>query len=294
MPSYYDDAVASIRRLLGYDAPAASPPPAPSRAKGKPGGAARAAVEANDSQRLLEAAQARRIGLMDDPAEAGQDTFRARDAAGPIVAAAGAGAAMGLTGAVADKVKKSYGPPTGMTSTGGAADLAEEYRPAPVVQPTGTEFPPSDPNAEAAFTDQFKRQYTARENKRQAQGAGTYPKPPMDPRAEAERLMKDLNARRMAAKGEVADGRQTEARINDLIAQSNKMRNSQTPQQAQATAAANPQDYHAQARAMLADLNERASRMGGTPPDMQKVLAEVRRLNALGDEQRNARTTARR
>jgi hypothetical protein len=203
----------------------------------------------------------------------------AKTAAGVGVAGA-AGAAM-----LAGGGKKPEPATADITSTDGTAELANESRPAPVVAP--------DEESEKAFTEKFKRQYTERENKRQAQGAGTYPKPAADPRAEAERLMKDLNARRMAASGEVADGAATEARIRKLMEQSNQMRNSQTPQQMQAAAAAAPQDYHAQARAMLADLNDRDSRMGGTPPDMQKVLAEVRRLNALGDEQRNARTTAR-
>jgi hypothetical protein len=308
MASYTDDAVAFIRKYLGYDTPSAPPGNVYTQtpAKGKPGGVA-GAVQANDAANARRAAQARRIGLMEDPADAVNETWNARDAAGPIVAATGAGAAMGLVGHVADNAKQSAGEPfvgTPKSETadewrartrkmsgrdeyaGSTAELANESRPAPVVAPSE--------DSEKAFTEKFKRPYTERENKRQAQGAGTYPKPAADPRAEAEGLMKDLTARRMAAGGEVADGAATEARIRKLMEQSNQMRNSQTPQQMQAAAAAAPQDYHAQARAMLADLNDRASRMGGTPPDMQKVLAEVRRLNALGDEQRNARTTARR
>lgn len=301
-----DDVVASIRRLLGYDTPTPpgsvyTQPPA----KGKPGGAVRGAVQANDAARARQAVQARRIGLMDEPADAVNKTFKARDAAGPIVAATGALAGAGLVGSVADKVKKSYDPPPALDSTGGAADLADESRPVPVVEATAgrsTELPPHDPEAEAKFTDTFKRQYTARENKRREQGAGGYPKPAVppavpapDPREQAYAMVEKLNGMyRQGLQPSSPQAQQMKAQINQLFAAADQQRNSRTPQQAQAAAADSPDDPHAQASAMLADLNARARAMGGTPPDMQKTLAEVRRLQALGDERRNSRTTARR
>lgn len=213
---------------------------------------------------------------------------------GPWKEAAGAVAGAGLVGAAAQTIKNgsvAKAPePEGITSTDGTADLANESRPAPAVAPSEDD--------EKAFTETFKRQYTARENKRKAKGAGTYPKPQQapqqpDPREQAQVLIADLNERRRKAGGEVADAQQTMAKINSLLAQSDKIRNSRTANEAGSYAKSNPNDYHAQASAMIADLNERAKAMGGTPPDMQQTLAEVRRLQALGDQQRNAAQTRR-
>lgn len=299
MPSYIDDAiagagrmgddvVASIRRLLGYDTPDLPPGSAYTQppVKGKPGGAVRGAVQSNDVARARQAAQAQRIGLMSEPAAAIDDTFKARDAAGPIVAATGALAGAGLVGSVADKVKKSYeqpaaAPKPALSSTGGTAELVGESRPAPSVT--------AEPDTAAAESEAVKRNLLRREMQRADAGVGAY-----DPRHQAEVLIKDLNNRRMKAGGEVPEAKQMLAQINDLLSRADTQRNSRSAPQAQAYAQSNPDDYHAKASAMLADLNARAKAMGGTPPDMQQTLAEVRRLQALGDEQRNSRTTARR
>lgn len=314
---YGDDAVAAIRRMLGYAPTQATPlPPASfdnivaevpaatdmslgSPTWGQMSGAAdrNAQVVRGQSGNLRNqpfagiAGQAARAS--NEAARAAiEKTFRNRDLTSSAAAAGAAATGAAGVGVLSNQMKKSAAEadakraPQAMTSTAGTAELANESRPAPAVEPSAED--------EAAFTDTFKRQYTARENKRKAQGAGSYPKPAAaDPRAEAQALMADLNDRRKKAGGEVPDGPQTVARINQLLSMSNQQRNSRSPSEASAYAKSNPTDYHAQAQALIADLNRRATEMGGTPPDMQQTLAEVRRLQALGDQQRNAAQTRR-
>jgi len=285
----YDDVVDSIRGLLGYDAPGAPRPTSydPTPVRGKPGGATRAAVEAQDAARARRAAQARSIGLVDEnPAAAAvNDTFNARDASGPILAAGGALAGAGLVGTVADNVMRpkpvAQPKPGDMDSTGGTAELASESRPVPAVT--------ADDGAEQAFTNKFKRQYTARENKREASGEGGY-----DPRQQAQALIAQLNQKRMAAGAEVPEAPQMMAQINDLLGKANNMANARAPAQSQQRATATPGDPHAQAQLLLAQLNEMRRQAGGEVPQARQIMAEVSRLQAMGDQQRNAQTTARR
>jgi len=186
----------------------------------------------------------------------------AKTAAGVGVAGA-AGAAM-----LAGGGKKPEPATADITSTDGTAELANESRPAPVVAP--------DEESEKQFTETFKRQYLER-----------------DPRQQADRLIADLNERRRKAGGEVPEAPQMLTQINQLLATADERRNSRTPQQVQAAAAGSPNDSHAQASALLADLNARRQRAGGEVPDSQKVLAEVRRLQQKGDGARNARRNSR-
>lgn len=216
-------------------------------------------------------------------------TGRGKPDYGPWKEALGAVTGAGLVGAAAQYVKNdgvAKAPAPEMTSTGGTADLANEARPAPVVAPQEDD--------EQAFTDKFKRQYTAREEKRKAKGLGGYaPQPASDPRSEAQALMADLNERRRKAGGEVADARQTTARINALLSQSNQQRNSRSPSEASAYAKSNPSDYHAQAQAIISQLNEMRRQAGGEVPQARQMMAEASRLQALGDKQRNAAQTRR-
>jgi hypothetical protein len=168
-------------------------------------------------------------------------------------------------------------PPAGLTNTGGTADLVAESRPAPVVDSSGVD--------ESGFADTFKSQYNAREQKRAAGGQGGY-----DPRQQAEMLIGELNSRRQKAGREIPEAPQMMAQINALLAKSNEMRNSRSPQAAAKFAGANPQDPHAQAQSLIAQLNEMRSRAGGEVPQAPQMMAEVRRLQAQGDEMRNART----
>jgi hypothetical protein len=59
-----------------------------------------------------------------------------------------------------------------------------------------------------------------------------------------------------------------------------------TPQQAQGS-----KDPLVQAQALIAQLNEMRKKAGGEVPQAQKIMAEVRRLQAIGDQQRNAAQT---
>lgn len=165
--------------------------------------------------------------------------------------------------------------------------MAPQSRPAPkppAAPPAAPAAAPAGmPAGEAAFTDQFKRQYLAREGKRADAGVGGY-----DPRAQAQMLIEDLNNRRRRAGGEVPEAPQMIAQINELLAKSNQARNARTPQQAQAYSAKTPNDPHARAQALIADLNERRRAAGGEVPDAQRVMAEVSRLQVQGDQMRNS------
>lgn len=211
--------------------------------------------------------------------------------AGTAAGAAAAGAAG--VGALSNAMKKgsvaTAPAPAGVTSTDGTAELVNESRPAPQVEP--------DADAEQAFTEKFKRQYTAREQKREAKGQGGYAnKEPLqtapakaDPREQAHAMIADLNERRRKAWREVPEAPQMMAQINKLLAQADQQTNARAPQQAQAYASSNQSDPHAQASALIAQLNEMRRRAGGEVPQAPQIMAEVRRLQALGDQNRNAR-----
>ncbi len=74
--------------------------------------------------------------------------------------------------------------------------------------------------------------------------------------------------------------------INRLMALSNQRRNAMTPQQAQGSS-----DPHVQAQALIAKLNDMRRQAGGEVPQAQQIMGEVRRLQALGDQRRNAAQT---
>jgi hypothetical protein len=107
-----------------------------------------------------------------------------------------------------------------------------------------------------------------------------------DPREQAQELMAKLNQMRRAAGGEVPEAAQMMSEINRLLALSNQSRNAMTPQQAQGS-----KDPLVQAQALIAQLNEMRKKAGGEVPQAQKIMAEVRRLQAIGDQQRNAAQT---
>jgi hypothetical protein len=131
-----------------------------------------------------------------------------------------------------------------LTSTDGAAELADQSRPVPSV-------PTSD-----------------------------------DPREQAQALIAQLNQMRRQAGGEVPEAPKMMSQINSLLALSDKTRNAMAPQTPQG--AAGP---HMQAQALLAQLNQMRQQAGGEVPQAPQIMAEVRRLQALGDQQRNAAQT---
>jgi len=328
MPGYYDDAVAGIRRLIGGrgdDAARAAKVTAdidPSVVRyldelaSAEQGLVRPPLEAADltlgspTWRAMDKSAGAYDNLLkgrtanlrnQDPGlvrAASQGIQDARNARAAQVAADDLAAQAGKIGAggaaaigasyVASQMAPSAPPAAaktaGVDSTSGTAELANESRPAPVVTP--------DEGAEKKFTETFKKQYTAREDKRRAHGAGSYPKQ-ASPRDQAQALMADLNARRRKAGGEVPEAPQMMKQINDLLAQSHQQMNARSPQQAQAYSQQNPSDYHAQAQALIAQLNDMRRKAGGEVPQAQQIMAEVRRLQALGDQQRNAAQTRR-
>ena len=102
------------------------------------------------------------------------------------------------------------------------------------------------------------------------------------PRDQAQALIAKLNKMRRDAGGEVPEAAQMMQEINRLMALSNQSRNAMTPQQAQGS-----KDPHIQAQALIAQLNQMRQQAGGEVPQAQQIMAEVRRLQAMGDQQRN-------
>jgi hypothetical protein len=102
------------------------------------------------------------------------------------------------------------------------------------------------------------------------------------PRDQAQALIAKLNQMRRDAGGEVPEAQQMMQEINRLMALSNQSRNAMTPQQAQGS-----KDPHIQAQALIAQLNQMRQKAGGEVPQAQQMMAEVRRLQAMGDQQRN-------
>jgi hypothetical protein len=109
---------------------------------------------------------------------------------------------------------------------------------------------------------------------------------PVDPSLQARQLIDDLNARRRAAGGEVPDAPQVMAEVNRLMEMGNQTR--------RATYVAAPQDdagkYFQQAQGMIDQVNQ-MYRQGMTPnsPEVRQMMAEVRRLQQMGDSLRNRR-----
>ena len=102
------------------------------------------------------------------------------------------------------------------------------------------------------------------------------------PRDQAQALIAKLNKMRRDAGGEVPEAQQMMQEINRLMALSNQSRNAMTPKQAQGS-----KDPHIQAQALIAQLNQMRQKAGGEVPQAQQIMAEVRRLQAMGDQQRN-------
>jgi hypothetical protein len=136
-------------------------------------------------------------------------------------------------------------------STDGAADLAAEATPPP-------EMPPEEE-----------------------------PPQPVDYSMQARAVINDLNARRRAAGGEVPEAQAMMAEANRLLEMGNQTR--------RATYVAAPGDdassYFQQAQGLIDQLNA-AYRQGTLTPNSPKareVMAEVRRLQSMGDDLRNRR-----
>jgi hypothetical protein len=145
-------------------------------------------------------------------------------------------------------------PPVQGSST---ADLAAESRPIPSVEPTPDEAP--------------------------AMPEPAAPEMPPDYSFQARELMNQLNAMRRQAGGEVPEAQQMIAEINRLLGMSNQQKNAPGYQPTM------PTDYHGQAQVLIQKLNAMRMEAGGEVPQAQQIMDEVRRLQALGDQMRNAR-----
>lgn len=106
---------------------------------------------------------------------------------------------------------------------------------------------------------------------------------PPDYSFQARELIGRLNAMRRKAGGEVPEAKAMMAEINRLLELANKQKNAPGYEPPM------PTDYHGEAQRLLQKLNARRMEVGGEVPETQQVMAEVRRLQALGDQQRNAR-----
>ena len=118
---------------------------------------------------------------------------------------------------------------------------------------------------------------------------------PLDAREQAHALMKELNMRRRQAGGEIPEAPQMIRQIETLLSQADDAGNARMRQTMDGgpPSASGPQDYHGQARDLIAQVNM-MYRQGMTPnsPEVQRVMQDVRRLQSMGDAQRNAGTTA--
>ena len=107
------------------------------------------------------------------------------------------------------------------------------------------------------------------------------PEAPADYSFQARELMGKLNAMRRAAGGEVPEAKQMMAEIDRLLGMSNQQRNAPSYKPPM------PTDYHAEAQMLIQKLNAMNQEMGGMSPETPKIMAEVRRLQAMGDKMRN-------
>lgn len=167
---------------------------------------------------------------------------------------------------------------------GGAGALG--YMAMPGTAPGGRPSLPSPPAAQAddAITEPGDNAALANESKPVPEVPATPDPAPAKPdySYQARQLIDQLNAMRRQAGGEVPQAKQMMAEIDRLLAMSNEQKNAPDYEETL------PPDYHAQARMLLDKLNAMRMEAGGEVPESMEIMAEVRRLQALGDEQRNA------
>jgi hypothetical protein len=101
-----------------------------------------------------------------------------------------------------------------------------------------------------------------------------------DPAYEARQILQKLNAMRRAAGGEVPEAQAMMAEANRLLAMADETRNAPGYEPEM------PTDYHGQATLLIQKLNQMRRQAGGEVPQAAQIMAEVRRLQAMGDNQR--------
>lgn len=110
----------------------------------------------------------------------------------------------------------------------------------------------------------------------------------LTPREQAHEMIAKLNLMRRNAGGEVPEAPAMQREINRLLAMSNQTMAAAS--RGEVAMAGN--DPHAQATRLLAQLNQMRREAGGEVPQARQIMAEVARLQQMGDAQRNASTTA--
>ena len=191
--------------------------------------------------------------------------------------AIGAGAVMmDPIGAAKQMAASAMAPETPRYTTD--IDLPVAQAPAPAPAPTGSAadplFAPAPALTSTGGTAELANQ--------------TRPMPEVqastDPREQAQEMIAKLNQMRREAGGEVKEAPQMMSEINRLLAMSNQSRNAMP----QAAASSDP---HMQAQSIIAKLNAMRQQAGGEVPQAGQMMAEVRRLQAMGDQRRNAMQT---
>lgn len=189
-----------------------------------------------------------------------------REMAGDAALAAGVvGAGFAIPGG------KPASPPGDLTDTSGTEDLAEESRPAPSVKATPNEKP-----AYKMVPDITRRAKPASAPPEEAREEAP------DYSFQARQLIAKLNDMRRKAGGEVPEAKAIMAEVQRLLDLSNRQRNSPDYKPSM------PTDYHGEAQRLIQQLNEMRRKAGGEVPQAAKMMAEIRRLQALGDRMRNA------
>ena len=112
---------------------------------------------------------------------------------------------------------------------------------------------------------------------------------PIRPREQAQELMRDLNLRRREAGGEIPEAPAMMREIDRLMSMSNQTMAAAS----RGEVATGGNDPHMQAARLMAQRNEMLRR-GMPTQQAQQMMAEITRLQRLGDEQRNARQAPRR
>lgn len=113
---------------------------------------------------------------------------------------------------------------------------------------------------------------------------------PLSARDQAQELMRKLNLMRREAGGEVPEAPAMMREIDRLMALSNQTMAAAS----RGEVATGGNDYHMQAARLMAQLNDMRRQAGGEVPQARQMMAEITRLQRLGDEQRNARQAPRR
>jgi hypothetical protein len=185
-----------------------------------------------------------------------------------------------MTGKLQDDLQKAAVGGALIGGAGGAAYLAMPGT-GPQMPGASAEDAISDPSDNAALADETSPVPSVPATPDVPEPSA--PKP--DYSHQARVLTNQLNAMRKQAMGEVPEAPAMEKEIQRLLDMANAERNAPSYEETL------PADYHAQARMLLKQLNEMRAQAGGEVPQAREIMAEVERLQAMGDAQRNGQVT---